>query len=103
MQSAQTRADLLAHAGRALYGRRWIFPLGQALKINQSTFRGLATGKGRIPATIWPEILALVVARQRELRTAANFLKVQIAEDKARQLGIVAREIRRVIKDPEDT
>ena len=78
-------------------GRR---PLGEALRIAGTTFLPLAKGRREIPPTIWPEILALVVAKQRELRAAASLLRAQIAEDKARQLGTVARQIRRVIRSP---
>jgi hypothetical protein len=97
--AAGSRAALLAQAGQALYGRRWILPLGQALNVPDGTFRPWAAGKGRIPTSIWREILGIVQARQRELRLAAKMLKAQIAEDQAAQLGIVARQIRNVLRE----
>jgi hypothetical protein len=91
LKSSLHGADLLALAGRALYRQRWVLPLGRALSMPDGTFRPLTTGKGQIAATIWPEILGLVVAQQRELRTAANFLKAQIAGD--RVVAQASREI----------
>jgi hypothetical protein len=101
MQYAQAQADLLEYAGRALYGRRWTYPLGQALGVTASTFRSWTHGKGEVPLEVWREILQLVEAKLRELRATSHLLKNHI--DQVR-LANAARQIRRVLgdNDPDD-
>jgi hypothetical protein len=96
---ADPKRALLAQAGRALYGRRWMRPLSLALDTPLNTCQIWAAGARPIPPEIWPAILNIVVVKQRELRGAARMLRAQILDDRSEQLGRVARQIRSVLRD----
>jgi hypothetical protein len=98
MQAGSGRAALLAQAGTALYGRRWVAALSEALTVPYAEVRLWSQEKRQPPPSIWPDVLRIVQAKQRELTLAAKYLKAQIAEDRAAQLGIVARQIRAIMR-----
>lgn len=101
MQAGAGRTVLLAQAGTALYGRRWVLPLSAALAVPYADVRLWSQGKRAVPAQVWPDILKIIQAKQQELKLAVRMVRAQILEDRQEQLRIVAREIRTIMRrDP---
>jgi hypothetical protein len=93
---------LLAQAGRALYGHRWMRPLSLALDTPLNTCQLWNSGIRPIPPETWPDILKLIAAKRRELQTAARMIQAQVLQDRSEQLRIVGREIGRMLRRNED-
>lgn len=55
--------DVLAKAGRAMYGDQWQSPLARALGINDRTVRRWASGESNVPQHMHSIILGLMDAR----------------------------------------
>ena len=58
---------LLAAIGQALYGENFRGALAIDLEVRPDTVRHWASGKSRIPLTLWGELLELLRARERAL------------------------------------
>jgi hypothetical protein len=64
-------ANVLADAGRALYGEHWRQPLGEETGVNPETLRRFMSGRMTIPNGLLDHLLRLVRQRIDELVKAA--------------------------------
>ena len=60
-------ASLLSRAGQALYGRRWIPQLSEAVGFINGEVRAMNAGRRPIPPEVWRDLRRLIRVRQREL------------------------------------
>ena len=66
-EAAITPSALLAAIGQALYGENFRGALAIDLEVRPDTVRHWASGKSRIPPTLWGELLELLREREQAL------------------------------------
>jgi len=70
--SNKTAADIIADAGRALFGdEHWRKPLAEALDIKPDTLSAIMRGKMSIPAGMLKDLRLLVRVRANQLANVA--------------------------------
>lgn len=65
--TANDQRALLLRSGNALYGERWQSALAQDLNVGARRVREWLAGDRSIPSGIWPDIAALLRAKQQEI------------------------------------
>jgi hypothetical protein len=70
--------SLLSRVGQALYGRRWIPQLSEALGVVNGEVRLWASGRRPIPPALWLDLRRLLRARQRELSAILREVRAEI-------------------------
>lgn len=74
-------ADVLADAGRALYGESWRMSLSEATDIHADTIRKFMSGRMAVPAGVLDKVSELVWRRIRELSAVADKIAIERAKE----------------------
>ena len=74
-----TDQEHLTAVGRALYGDRWQSDIARDLGVSDRTIRRWVSGED-IPAGVWRDLLALVLAREKELSAVKRALMARFSE-----------------------
>lgn len=77
------RADLLAAAGRAMHGDRWVVPLSDDISLNPETMRKFMSGRMAVPDTLLDETGSLVRKRIRELQAVNKQIEAALPRSPA--------------------
>lgn len=70
-------AETLAQVGQALFGTSWQTPMGDALGVNDRTFRRWVAGEFNIPDGVWNDIAKLCERRGNALLRWGDRLKAE--------------------------
>ena len=79
-----TAADMLAYAGRAMHGARWIMSTARDLAVSDNTVSKWMSGRVPLPAThgVFADLAGLLERRASEIRQAADVLAAYTADAK---------------------